>query len=246
MRSRIVVGNWKMNTDQKSGVELLDVLASEWTGEHSTDVAVCPPAPYLLSAAGCLRGTSVGLGAQDLSDQDGGAYTGQVSAQMLVDCGCKYVIVGHSERRAFQNETSELVALKFEQAIKAGLTPILCVGEKLSHRENGETFDVILSQISAVIERCGLALVSKGIVAYEPVWAIGTGVSATPDMAQEVHAYIRKILGSAGDKISILYGGSVKPASAEALFMQPDIDGALVGGASLNADDFLGICRAAE
>jgi triosephosphate isomerase len=235
-----------MNASFESTSALLDGLASQWSGVHNAEVAVCPPFPYLARAAELLEQSNIGFGAQDLSEHEAGAYTGQVSAEMLIDLGCKYVLVGHSERREYQKESSELVAAKFDAAIAKGLMPILCVGETLSEREQDQTFDVIGRQLRAVIDRCGLSGVAKGVVAYEPVWAIGTGKSATPEMAQEVHAYIREVLGPEGEHTAILYGGSVKPESAAALFGQQDIDGALVGGASLKVDDFLAICRAAE
>jgi len=246
MRRPMVVGNWKMNSSLEFCAELLNGLSAGWSGVHNAEVAVCPPYPYLAKAAELLEQSNIAYGAQDLSQHESGAYTGQVSAEMLLDFGCKYVIVGHSERREYQRESSELVAEKFEAAVAKGLIPILCVGETLAEREAENTFDVIGKQLRAVIERCGLSGVAKGVVAYEPVWAIGTGRSATPEMAQEVHAYIREVLGPEGEHTPILYGGSVKPDSAAALFGQQDIDGALVGGASLKADDFLAICRAAE
>lgn len=246
MRRKIVIGNWKMNADRVFTRELLTTFTDDWSGVHRAEVVICPPYPYLSVAGELLQYTNIGIGSQDVSEHDRGAYTGQVSAQMLLDCGCNYAIVGHSERREHQQETSELVALKFENAMRHGLIPILCVGEKLEHREQGKTFDVVGSQLLKVIELCGLAAMTKSVIAYEPVWAIGTGVTATPQIAQEVHAYIREILGPEGEQIRILYGGSVNPSTAEGLFSQSDIDGALVGGASLNAHDFVNVCRAAE
>lgn len=246
MRRPMVVGNWKMNASFDTSSALLEGLASQWSGVHTAEVAVCPPYPYLAKAAELLEQSNIAYGAQDLSQHESGAYTGEVSADMLLDLGCKYVLVGHSERREYQGESSELVAEKFESAINKGLIPILCVGETLSEREQGSTFDVIGRQLRAVIDRSGLVGVAKGVIAYEPVWAIGTGKSATPEMAQEVHAYIREVLGPEGEHTAILYGGSVKPETASSLFEQQDIDGALVGGASLKVDDFLAICRAAE
>ncbi len=246
MRRPTVVGNWKMNASLEQTTNLLAGLTEGWSGVHQAEVAVCVPYPYLPKTAELLEQSNIAFGAQDLSEHASGAYTGQVSADMLLDFGSKYVIVGHSERREYQNESSELVAQKFEAAATKGLIPILCVGETLDEREKERTFDVIGRQLRAVTERCGLGGVAKGVVAYEPVWAIGTGRSATPEMAQEVHAYIREVLGPEGDHTAILYGGSVKPGSAPALFAQEDIDGALVGGASLKAADFLAICRAAE
>ena len=246
MRRNIVVGNWKMNTDRQSSQDLVEGVSNLWTGVHNAEVAVCPPSPYLWQICETLSSTNIGLGAQDVSAYESGAYTGDTSVGMLLDVGCKYVIVGHSERREYQKESSELVAKKFEVAIKSGLIPILCVGETLAQREQEKTFDVIGHQLLKVIDRCGLTGIAKGIVAYEPVWAIGSGMSATPKQAQDVHAYIREILGPEGDQIRVLYGGSVKPGTAVGLFNQPDIDGALVGGAALNAKDFVEICRAAD
>lgn len=246
MRRAIVVGNWKMNASLESASALLGGLTESWSGVHKAEVAVCVPYPYLAKSSEWLENSNIALGAQDLSKHEKGAFTGEVSADMLLDFGCKYVIVGHSERREYHGESSELVAEKFEAACAKGLIPILCVGETLEEREASKTFDVVGQQLKAVIDRCGLDGVAKGVVAYEPVWAIGTGRSATPEMAQEVHAYIREVLGPEGEHTAILYGGSVKPDSAASLFEQQDIDGALVGGASLVAEDFLAICRAAE
>ena len=246
MRRATVVGNWKMNASLESTASLLGGLTEGWSGVHKAEVAVCVPFPYLAKSAEWLEESNIAFGAQDLSTHEKGAYTGEVSADMLLDFGCKYVLVGHSERREYHAESSELVAEKFEAAINKGLVPILCVGETLDEREEERTFDVVGQQLKAVIDRCGLKGVAKGVVAYEPVWAIGTGRSATPEMAQEVHAYIREVLGPEGEHTAILYGGSVKPDSAASLFAQQDIDGALVGGASLVAEDFLAICREAE
>ncbi|WP_370979974.1 triose-phosphate isomerase [Agaribacterium sp. ZY112] len=246
MRRPTVVGNWKMNASFAQTTELLAGLSEGWSGVHKAEVAVCPPYPYLAKTAELLEQSNIVFGSQDVSQHESGAYTGQVSADMLLDLGCKYAIVGHSERREYQGESSELVAEKFEAAINKGLTPILCVGETQAERESELTFDVVGQQLRAVIDRCGLEGVAKGVVAYEPVWAIGTGLSATPEMAQDVHAYIREVLGPEGEQTAILYGGSVKPDTAAALFAQQDIDGALVGGASLKVEDFLAICRAAD
>lgn len=246
MRRPTVVGNWKMNTSLEATTALLGGLTEGWSGVHQAEVAVCVPFPYLAKASELLENSNVAYGAQDVSKHEKGAYTGETSADMLLDFGCKYVLVGHSERREYHLESSELVAEKYESAVNKGLIPILCVGETLEEREAEKTFDVVGHQLKAVINRCGLDGVAKGVVAYEPVWAIGTGRSATPEMAQEVHAYIREVLGPEGEHTAILYGGSVKPDSAASLFSQQDIDGALVGGASLKADDFLAICRAAD
>ena len=246
MRRPIVIGNWKMNGDQQFTQSLLKDLSEAWAGVHQCEVAVCPPYPYLATASQMLENTNILWGAQDVSVQKNGAYTGEVSAEMLVDFHCKYTLVGHSERREYHGESSELVAKKFKVAVDNGLTPVLCVGESLEEREAERTFDVIGRQLLKVIDHCGLDVVAKGVIAYEPIWAIGTGKSATPQMAQDVHSYIREVLGPEGDQIRILYGGSVKPDTAEGLFTQKDIDGALVGGASLKAQDFVAICRAAE
>jgi triosephosphate isomerase len=246
MRRSIVIGNWKMNGSLDFTRNLLGELTDLWAGVHQTEVAVYPSFPYLSLTADVLENTNIAWGGQDLSDKKSGAFTGAVSAEMLVDCGCKYVLVGHSERREYNSETSEDVARKFKIAVEHGLVPVLCVGETLEQREKELTFDVIGRQLLKVVDLCGLDMVAKGIVAYEPVWAIGTGKSATPQMAQDVHSYIREVLGPEGDQMRILYGGSVKPETAESLFSQKDIDGALVGGASLNAKDFASICKAAE
>ncbi|SMF00727.1 triosephosphate isomerase [Alteromonadaceae bacterium Bs31] len=246
MRRQIVIGNWKMNGSSAANQKLLEGLTSQWSGVHQAEVAVCPPYPYLSAAAVQLENSNIGLGAQDVSKHVSGAYTGEVSGEMLVDVGCNYVLVGHSERREYHKESSALVAEKFQYALDCGLIPVLCIGETLEEREAGKTFDIVGKQLLAVVEHCGLPGVAKGIIAYEPVWAIGTGKTATPEMAQDVHSYIREVLGPEGEQIRILYGGSVKPDSASGLFSQKDIDGALVGGASLNAEDFVAICRAAE
>lgn len=246
MRRPVVIGNWKMNGTHGFTRHLLNELVEEWTGVHETEIAVCPPYPYISLASDILEQTNIAWGAQDVSLQADGAYTGEVSASMLADCGCKYVIVGHSERREYHKESSELVAKKFKVVAEAHMTPILCVGESLEERESGKTFDVVGRQLLKAVEHCGLSILSRGIIAYEPIWAIGTGKTATPQEAQDVHAYIRETLGPEGDQVKVIYGGSVKPDSAEALFREKDIDGALVGGAALKASDFLAICRIAE
>ncbi len=246
MRRPVVIGNWKMNGGTAFTQDLLKTLADKWAGVHQAEVAVCPPFPYLPLTSQVLENTNISWGAQDVSTQKNGAYTGEVAGDMLVDFGCKYVLVGHSERREYHGESSELVAQKFKAAVEQGMIPVLCVGESLEEREADKTFDVIGRQLLKVVDHCGLDMVAKGIIAYEPIWAIGTGKSATPQMAQDVHSYIREVLGPEGDQMRILYGGSVKPETAEGLFGQKDIDGALVGGASLKAQDFVDICRAAE
>ncbi|RMG29310.1 MAG: triose-phosphate isomerase [Gammaproteobacteria bacterium] len=248
MRQSLVAGNWKMNGTRASIRALLDgVLAGIGDVKHA-EVAVCPPYVYVPEVAERLAGTPVAVGAQDVSDQDQGAYTGEVSGAMLKEVGCTYVIVGHSERRNLYGEDDAFTARKFAAAQRHGLVPILCVGELLEEREQGITQQVVARQLDAVLELCGVEALARAVIAYEPVWAIGTGKTATPEQAQEVHAFIRDRVRSrdAGiaDGLRILYGGSVKAANAADLFGQPDIDGGLIGGASLDAEEFLAICRA--
>ena len=245
MRRGLVVGNWKMNGSHAANAELLAGLkaAGPWVAE----VAVCAPFPYLAEVALTLQGGPIAWGAQDCSAHESGAYTGEVSASMLAELGCRYVIVGHSERRAYHAESDQLVADKAKAALAHRLTPIVCVGETLAEREAGQTHEVVKRQMSAVIHTIGHC-VPQLVIAYEPVWAIGTGRTATPAQAQEVHALLRAQLQAAtphGGDMRILYGGSVKADNAAALFDQPDIDGGLIGGASLKAADFAAICRAA-
>lgn len=253
MRRGLVVGNWKMHGSRASIAALVDGLRSGLVGAgpvgDSAEVAVCPPAVYIAQVAEALGGTNIGWGGQNLSDQPEGAFTGEVSASMLADLGCRYVIVGHSERRTLYGETDQVVAGKFVAARAGGLSPILCVGESLAQREAGETLDWIRRQLEAVVDVAGVSAFSDAVVAYEPIWAIGTGKTATPGQAQQVHAHIRAVIAthSAGvaENLQILYGGSVKADNAAQLFAQQDIDGALVGGASLKADDFIAIVSAA-
>jgi triosephosphate isomerase len=245
MRRKLVVGNWKMNGNRLTNTELL--AAVEEAGPFTADVAVCAPFPYLSEVALSLQGKRTMWGAQDCSSHEAGAYTGEVSAAMLAEFGCKYVIVGHSERRAYHAETDQLVADKAKIALAHNLIPIVCVGETLAEREANQTDAVVKRQMSAVIHTLGHCI-SQIVVAYEPVWAIGTGKTATPEQAQAVHALLRTQLHAATPKsneMQILYGGSVKPDNAAILFSQPDIDGGLIGGASLKAADFAAICRAA-
>ena len=247
MRRKLVVGNWKMNGHRAGNAELLSgVMAARPFG---CDVAVCPPFPYLVETAATLAATDVRWGAQDCSTHEQGAYTGEVSAAMLSDCGCRYAIVGHSERRAYHAESDALVARKAQAALSRGITPIVCVGETLEQRDAGQTEAVVKRQLAAVIAQL-THCAGEIVVAYEPVWAIGTGRTATPEQAQQVHAVLRAQLHAAtGDRANvmrILYGGSVKPDNAKELFAQPDIDGGLIGGAALKAADFVAICRAAE
>jgi triosephosphate isomerase len=250
MRAKLVAGNWKMHGSLSENAKLLsDVLAGS-SGLTSVRQAVCVPFPYLGQASDLLDGTRIAWGAQNLSQHTKGAYTGEVSASMLREFGCTYVIVGHSERRALYGEDSETVAAKYKAALDAGLRPILCVGETLAQREAGSTERVVDEQLSALTRRFGVAALAGGVIAYEPVWAIGTGKTATPEQAQAVHAHIREQIGSAdaavGKNVQILYGGSVKAANAAELFEMPDIDGGLIGGASLTAAEFVSICQAAD
>jgi triosephosphate isomerase (TIM) len=238
-RSRLVAGNWKMHGNRAANAALLDAIVRGQAGDAGAECAVCVPFPYLAQVAERLRGTAVAWGAQNVSEHAQGAYTGEVSAAMLAEFGCRYVIVGHSERRQLFGESDERVAAKFAAARKAGLTPILCVGETLEEREAGRTEHVVGRQLSAVMERGSF---SGAVLAYEPVWAIGTGRNATPEQAQAVHAFLRREVPA---ETPILYGGSVKPGNAAGLFAMPDIDGGLIGGASLIADDFIAILRAA-
>ncbi|WP_371325493.1 triose-phosphate isomerase [Dechloromonas sp. ZY10] len=248
MRKKLVAGNWKMNGSLAKNQVLLDSV-KQGLASAPCDVAVFPPFPYLLPAFESLRGTRVAIGAQTLSEYPEGAYTGEVSAGMLKELGCVYVLVGHSERRSLFGESDSTVAAKFVAALSAGLLPVLCFGETLAERNAGVALDVVKRQVLAVLERCGGVWPEQALLAYEPVWAIGTGLTATPLQAQEVHAFARSLLVSGVAErdagVRILYGGSVKPQNAAELFAQPDIDGGLIGGASLQAEDFLGICRAA-
>jgi triosephosphate isomerase len=252
MRKPFVAGNWKMNTDSRSGVELAENIASgsvEVAGQSVT-VAVCPPFVYLQSVAKALSASSIAVGAQDIYFESKGAFTGEISPSMLKDVGCSYCLCGHSERRHVIGESDELINKKVAAAIGGGLLPILCVGELLEEREASQTNDVITRQVKEGLAGLSTEKLEAVTIAYEPVWAIGTGLTATPDQAQEVHEFIRKLLGQMYDEktageIRILYGGSVKPSNAADLMSQKDIDGSLVGGASLKADDFLAIIKAA-
>ncbi|MBI3155209.1 MAG: triose-phosphate isomerase [Burkholderiales bacterium] len=245
MRNKLVVGNWKMHGSRPANAELLaGILAAR---PYAAEVAVCVPFPYLGETAAALAASDIRWGAQDCSAHEQGAYTGEVSAAMLAEWGCRYAIVGHSERRAYHAEGDALVADKARAALANGLTPIVCVGETLAERDAGRTEEVVARQLAAAIDKLG-ERVAEIVVAYEPVWAIGTGRTATPAQAQQVHRLLRAQLRAAsglGDRVRILYGGSVKPDNAAELFGQPDIDGGLIGGASLKAADFVAICRAA-
>ena len=249
MRKTLVAGNWKLNASIADTENLIQGIRAGM-GEVSSEVAVCPPYPYLAQAQQLLAGSAVRLGAQNVSDQGNGAYTGEVAADMLKDFGCYYGIIGHSERRAYYAEDDAFIARKFVKLQAQGVVPILCVGETLEEREQGTTESVVATQLDAVIAEAGIAAFADAVIAYEPVWAIGTGKTATREQAQEVHAFIRgRIAGqdqAVAEKVQILYGGSVKPDNAAELFAEPDIDGGLIGGASLKAEDFLGICRAGK
>lgn len=249
MRTKLVVGNWKMNGTLKENEALLSALLPGVRGLTGVQVGVCVPFPYLSQVQRLLSGTAIAWGAQNLSERTAGAFTGEVSARMVAEFGSRYAIVGHSERRALYHESDELVAEKFVAAQSAGLTPIVCVGETLEQRQSGNTERVVARQLDAVVTRATIDALAKAVIAYEPVWAIGTGQTATPEQAQQVHAFIRARLRRAdstvADGVAILYGGSVKASNAAQLFGLPDVDGGLVGGASLQADEFLGICRAA-
>jgi len=246
MRKKLVAGNWKMHGSLAENAALLEALKPALAG---IEAVVCVPFPYLAQVQSALAGSSIAWGAQNVSEQAKGAFTGEVSASMLLDFSCKYVIVGHSERRSLYGESDELVAKKYMAAQAAGLTPILCVGESLEERESGVTEAVVARQLDAVINAAGVESLAKAVVAYEPVWAIGTGKTASPEQAQAVHAFIRSKIASidaaVADGLVIQYGGSVKAANAAELMVQPDIDGGLIGGASLVADEFVAICRAA-
>ena len=251
MRKGLIAANWKMHGSSKGNASLLKALvagleAGALDASSKTDILVCPPAIYLQQVGELLSGSGVLLGAQNIHDQDAGAYTGEISAPMLKDFGCSHVIVGHSERREIFAESDEFVAAKFSAAQACDLQPVLCIGETQAQREAGETEATVLRQLNAVLQHAGIDAFARAVIAYEPVWAIGTGLTATPEQAQDVHALIRATLArenaGIGEAIRLLYGGSVKAGNAAELFAQPDIDGALVGGASLVAEEFLGIC----
>jgi len=247
MRKPFVAGNWKMNGSLAANQALVGkLLAGIASG---VECAVCVPFPYLQQVGGLLKGSSIQLGAQTVSEHASGAFTGETSAAMLAELGCRIVLVGHSERRQLYGETDAQVAAKFKAAQAAGLVPMLCVGETLAEREAGRTESTVARQVDAVVSAAGVAALERSVLAYEPVWAIGTGRTASPEQAQEVHAFLRQRIASADAGIAnglrILYGGSVKAANAAAIFGKPDVDGGLIGGASLVAEDFLGIVRAA-
>ena len=250
MRQPLVAGNWKMNGSSDSVTALIEGIKAGIDAVTTAEMAVCPPYVYIPQVAGLLAGTAISYGAQDVSDQEAGAYTGEIAAGMLTDIGCRYAIVGHSERRSLYDESDTFTASKFAAARKAGLVPILCVGELLEEREQGITEQVVERQLDAVIDLEGVAAIASAVIAYEPVWAIGTGKTATPDQAQEVHAFIRaKLAGldqTVADCVRILYGGSMNAGNAAELLAMQDIDGGLIGGASLKPDAFLAIGEAAN
>ena len=249
MRDFLVAGNWKMNGSTASSKELVAGIVAGAPQSDSAKLLICPPFPYLAAVARQISGSRVLLGAQNVSEHESGAFTGEVAPAMLRDIGCEYVIVGHSERRALYGETSFAVAAKFKAALDAGLKPILCVGETLEQRESGGTESVVEVQLGAVIDKVGIAGFKSAVVAYEPVWAIGTGVTASPEQAQDVHRHIRGVMAGhdaeVAESTQILYGGSMKGENAAGLLAMPDIDGGLIGGASLKAGDFLAIAEAA-
>jgi len=249
-RQALVAANWKMNGNLDSIRPLLAGVVEGIASGCASEVAICPPAIYLAEVSGILADTRLALGVQNVSSHESGAHTGEISADMVRDYGCRYVIVGHSERRHIYGENDDTVAEKFIRVQASGLIPILCVGEELEEREAGNTEDVVARQLDAVIDKAGIGSFKTAVIAYEPVWAIGTGLTATPEQAQEVHAFIRLRLARHDDGIAddmrILYGGSVKASNAQELFSRADIDGGLIGGASLVADDFIAICQATE
>lgn len=248
MRTMLIAGNWKMNGSRGRTRELIRIIIAGLPQKPDYEVVICPSFVFLSDAADALTASVIGLGAQNVCDQDQGAYTGEIAGDMLIELGCGWAIVGHSERRHLYGEASTLVASRFAAAQRHGLTPILCVGEQLEEREAGATESVLDEQLRAVFEHQGAQAFRSAAIAYEPVWAIGTGRTATPEQAQAAHAYIRNQVArydaSVAAGLRILYGGSVKPDNAQALFAQPDVDGGLIGGASLDAEDFLAICRA--
>ena len=250
MRRRLVAGNWKMHGNRAANEALLHGIVAGLPGLGEVECAVCVPFPYLAQVADGLRGTAVAWGAQNVAEHAQGAYTGEVSAAMLAEFGCRYVIVGHSERRQLYGEADAQVAAKFAAVQSAGMTPIVCVGETLAERDAGKTQNVVQRQLEAVLARAGVRGFANAVLAYEPVWAIGTGRNATPEQAREVHAFLRARIekedAGIARELRILYGGSVKAANAAALFAMPELDGGLIGGASLVAEDFIAIGRAAR
>ncbi len=250
MRTKLVAGNWKLNGSLQSIRELIKGLQAGMDAVKTAGVAVCPPAIYIPEVASLVKGSKIAVGSQNICEQDSGAYTGEIAGSMLKEYDCEYAIVGHSERRSIYGESDEMVAERFAAARRNGLKPILCVGELLEERESGVTEAVVGRQIDAVIKLEGIQAFADAVIAYEPVWAIGTGKTASPQQAQDVHQFIRGKLAALdatiAENIVIQYGGSVNAANANELFGMPDIDGGLIGGASLKPEDFLAICRAAD
>ncbi len=248
MRKKIVAGNWKLHGSRAFARELLDAIIAQPISKD-VEVVILPPSPFLAELTTLYSSSGLVFGSQNHDLNEQGAFTGEVSAKILLDVGCRYGLVGHSERRQYHEESNELVAQKFAVAKKAGLVPVLCVGESLHQREAGQTEWAIQKQLAAILQACGPQAFDNAVLAYEPVWAIGTGKTASPDQAQDVHAFIRSELrahdAKIADSLPILYGGSVKPANAAELFSQPDVDGGLIGGASLVAQEFLAIVAAA-
>ena len=249
MRIMIAAGNWKMNGSREQAASLISGLQEALGNDERGEIILCPTYVYLSGAAELLAGSDIRLGAQNVATDDSGAFTGEVAGSMLKDVGCSHVIVGHSERRSLYGEDDATVAAKFQAAQRHGLIPILCVGETLEERQSEVTEEVVARQLQAVLDAAGVGSFERAVIAYEPVWAIGTGLTATPDQAQAVHAFARGRIAAENatiaDSVRILYGGSVKSSNAEDLFSMPDVDGGLVGGAALDAVDFAGICRAA-
>ena len=247
MRKILIAGNWKMYKTAEESVSFVKALQRELTKPLGIEVVVCPPFTSLAPVGTLLSGSSIGLGAQDLHWEEEGAFTGEVSAKMLLAVGCRYVIIGHSERRAYFSETNAVIHQKIQAALRGGLFPIVCVGERLPEREKGLTFEVVANHMS-VFQGIEKEAAKNSVIAYEPVWAIGTGKTATPQQAEEVHVHIRKLFGQLfgqphAESVRILYGGSVKPENIESLLEEPDIDGALVGGAALQVDSFMRIIQ---
>ena len=249
MRRPLIMGNWKMNGSLLANESLLTGLAEQVASLSGVDIAVCPSFIYLPQALEFTANTAIKVGAQNLSDQDKGAFTGEVSGAMIRDLGCAYVLTGHSERRSLYGETSQLVAEKTLKALELGLIPVLCIGETLEERQSGQMNAVLEEQVNAVIHLCGADTFAQIVIAYEPVWAIGTGETATPQQAQDAHAFVRSLIAKhnteIAERVTILYGGSMNDKNAAELLAMPDVEGGLVGGASLKADSFATICRAA-
>ncbi|MDR1551836.1 MAG: triose-phosphate isomerase [Prevotellaceae bacterium] len=247
MRTNIVAGNWKMNTTVKEGVKLVSEIVEKSKKISTVKLIVAPPFTHIFSISEKIKGTEIALSSQNCASEAKGAYTGEVSAEMLADMDVKYAIIGHSERREYYKESSEILLKKVKLALANGISPIFCVGENLNEREENRHFDIVKKQIEEVVFNVDENDFEKIIIAYEPVWAIGTGKTATAEQAQEIHAYIREVLsgefGKKAEITSILYGGSCKPSNAKEIFSKPDVDGGLIGGASLNADDFIAIAK---